>query len=167
MENETKDLGAVSESRVADVRTENPKMRATVGTVQAIDRDQLGHALEEHGKGKGKWADSIPITKEDLKKISNNLLSYDEIRQSTGTNGRRKQEAVFFRKKYDDVTICCVEINWFNRKIAYGIKVPGKVETQSRRKKENTESLTRVLPTESTTPFTPEAMGNTIRCSLR
>lgn len=114
--NTPKDLGEVNESLAADIMAANPKMKVRVGTMQTIDQDQLNHALDEHGEGKETWPNQIPITKEDLKKIPDVLSAYDDIVPGTGKNEGKHQEAVVFRKKYDDGTICCVETDWFRRK---------------------------------------------------
>ena len=90
-------------------------MRATAGTMQTIDQDQLNHALEEHGEGKEKWPNSIPITKADLARIPDVLSDYDEITPGLGKADGKAQEAVVFRKEYEDGTVCCVEIDWFSR----------------------------------------------------
>jgi hypothetical protein len=113
--NEPQDLGEISQSLADDIRAANPNMRATAGTMQTIDQDQLNHALEEHGEGKEKWPDSIPITKADLARIPDVLSDYDEIVPGRGKTEGKKQEAVVFRKKYEDGTVCCVEIDWFSR----------------------------------------------------
>ena len=114
--NTPKDLGEVNESLAADIMAANPKMKVRVGTMQTIDQDQLNHALDEHGEGKETWPNQIPITKEDLKKIPDVLSAYDDIVPGTGKDEGKHQEAVVFRKKYDDGTICCVETDWFRRK---------------------------------------------------
>ena len=113
--NEPKDLGEIDEGLAADIKKANPKMKATVGTMQTIDHAQLQHALDEHGVGKEKWGNSVPITKDDLKKIPEVLSDYDEIVPGKGVSDGKKQEAVVFRKSYDDGTVCCVEIDWFSR----------------------------------------------------
>ena len=112
--NTPKDLGEVSESLAADIREANPNMKATVGTMQTIDQKQLNHALIEHGV-KDKLPSHIPITKEDLKRIPDVLSDYDDIVPGKGIANGKKQEAVIFRKRFDDGTICCVEIDWFRR----------------------------------------------------
>ena len=109
------DLGEISEGLAADISAANPKMKAKAGTMQTIDHKQLNHALIEHGVGHETRPDSIPITTEDLKKIPDVLSDYDEIRPGKGIDDGKKQEAVIFRKKYDDGTVCCVEIDWFRR----------------------------------------------------
>ena len=57
----------------------------------------------------------MPITKDDLKMIPDVLADYDDIVRGRGIADGKKQEAVIFRKQYDDGTICCVEIDWFRR----------------------------------------------------
>ena len=112
--NNPQDLGEISESLAADISAANPAMKATAGTMQTIDHKQLNHALIEHGV-KEKLPSHIPITTEDLKKIPDVLSDYDEIRPGKGIADGKGQEAVVFRKKYDDGTVCCVEIDWFSR----------------------------------------------------
>ena len=91
-------------------------MKVTAGTMQTIDQDQLNHALEDHGVGKETRPNQIPITKEDLKRIPDVLADYDDIRRGLGKADGKQQEGVVFCKKYDDGTVCCVEIDWFRRK---------------------------------------------------
>ena len=112
--NTPKDLGIVSESLAADIGAANPGMKATVGTMQTIDQKQLNHALIEHGV-KEKLPTNIPITKEDLKRIPDVLSDYDDIVPGKGIADGKKQEAVIFKKRFDDGNVSCVEIDWFRR----------------------------------------------------
>lgn len=84
--------------------------------MQTFDHEQLQHALNEHGVGHEKRSDSIPITNEDLARIPDVLSDYDEITPGLGKADGKKQEAVVFRKKFEDGTVCCVEIDWFHRR---------------------------------------------------
>lgn len=113
--NTPKDLGKISQALANDIRAANPNIQATVGTMQTIDQDRLNHALETHGVGKEKRRDQVPITKEDLARIPDVLSSYDEIVPGLGKAEGKRQEGVIFRKKYEDGTVCCVEIDWFRR----------------------------------------------------
>ena len=113
--NEPKDLGEINDELAAEIQKANPKMKATVGTMQTIDHAQLQHALDEHGVGKEKWPNAVPITEDDLKRIPDVLSSFDDIIPGKGVAEGKKQEAVVFRKKYPDGTMCCVEIDWFSR----------------------------------------------------
>ena len=113
--NEPKDLGTINEELAAEIQKANPKMKATVGTMQTIDHAQLQHALDDHGVGKETWPNAVPITEEDLKRIPDVLSSFDDIIPGKGIAEGKKQEAVVFRKKYPDGTMCCVEIDWFRR----------------------------------------------------
>ena len=114
--NEPKDLGEVSQALADEIHAANPDMKVNAGTMQTIDQDQLNHALEEHGVGKETRPNQIPITEEDLKRIPDVLADYDDIRRGLGKADGKQQEGVIFRKKYDDGTVCCVEIDWFRRK---------------------------------------------------
>ena len=114
--NEPRDLGEVSQALADDIHAANPNMKVTAGTMQTIDQDQLNHALEDHGVGKETRPNQIPITKEDLKRIPDVLADYDDIRRGLGKADGKQQEGVVFCKKYDDGTVCCVEIDWFRRK---------------------------------------------------
>ena len=114
--NEPKDLGEVSQTLADEIHAANPDMKVTAGTMQTIDQDQLNHALEDHGVGKETRPNQIPITKEDLKRIPDVLADYDDIRRGLGKADGKQQEGVVFCKKYDDGTVCCVEIDWFRRK---------------------------------------------------
>lgn len=114
--NEPKYLGEVSQTLADDIHAANPDMKVTAGTMQTIDQDQLNHALEDHGVGKETRPNQIPITKEDLKRIPDVLADYDDIRRGLGKADGKQQEGVVFCKKYDDGTVCCVEIDWFRRK---------------------------------------------------
>ncbi len=114
--NEPKDLGEVSQTLADEIHAANPDMKVSAGTMQTIDQDQLNHALEEHGVGKETRPNQIPITKDDLKRIPDVLSDYDEIRRGLGKPDGKQQEGVIFCKKYDDGTVCCVEIDWFRRK---------------------------------------------------
>ena len=113
--NTPQDLGEISQSLADDIHAANPNIKATVGTMQTIDQDQLNHALEEHGVGKEKRPNQVPITKEDLSRIPDVLSSYDEIVPGLGKKDGKQQEGVVFRKAYEDGTVCCVEIDWFRR----------------------------------------------------
>ena len=115
--NTPKDLGEVSQGLADEIHAANPEMKVTAGTMQTIDQDQLNHALEEHGVGKEKWPNSVPITEEDLKRIPEVLSDYDQIVRGLGKADRKQQEGVVFQKRYDDGTVCCVEIDWFRRGI--------------------------------------------------
>ena len=114
--NEPKDLGEVSQTLADEIHAANPDMKVTAGTMQTIDQDQLNHALEEHGVGKETRPNQIPITEDDLKRIPDVLSDYTEIRRGLGKANGKQQEGVIFCKKYDDGTVCCVEIDWFRRK---------------------------------------------------
>ncbi|MBQ6339041.1 MAG: DUF935 family protein [Kiritimatiellae bacterium] len=114
--NEPKDLGEVSQALADEIHAANPDMKVKAGTMQTIDQDQLNHALEEHGVGKETRPNQIPITEEDLKRIPDVLADYDDIRRGLGKADGKQQEGVIFCKKYDDGTVCCVEIDWFRRK---------------------------------------------------
>ena len=114
--NEPKYLGEVSQTLADEIHAANPDMKVTAGTMQTIDQDQLNHALEDHGVGKETRPNQIPITKEDLKRIPDVLADYDDIRRGLGKADGKQQEGVVFCKKYDDGTVCCVEIDWFRRK---------------------------------------------------
>ena len=114
--NEPKDLGEVSQTLANEIHAANPDMKVTAGTMQTIDQDQLNHALEEHGVGKETRPNQIPITEDDLKRIPDVLSDYTEIRRGLGKADGKQQEGVIFCKKYDDGTVCCVEIDWFRRK---------------------------------------------------
>ena len=114
--NEPKDLGEVSQALADEIHAANPDMKVNAGTMQTIDQDQLNHALEEHGVGKETRPNQIPITEEDLKRIPDVLADYDDIRRGLGKADGKQQEGVIFCKKYDDGTVCCVEIDWFRRK---------------------------------------------------
>ena len=115
--NTPKDLGEVSQGLADEIHAANPEMKVTAGTMQTIDQDQLNHALEEHGVGKEKWPNSVPITEEDLKRIPEVLSDYDQIVRGLGKADGKQQEGVVFQKRYDDGTVCCVEIDWFRRGI--------------------------------------------------
>ena len=113
--NHDEELGALNAQVAADIKKANPNMKADAGTMQTVDVDQLNHAMLEHGEGREKWPTSVGITHDDLKRIPEVLSDYDEIVPGLGKADGKKQEAVIFKKRYPDGTVCCVEIDSFVR----------------------------------------------------
>ncbi len=113
--NHDEELGALNAQVAADIKKANPNMKADAGTMQTVDVDQLNHAMLEHGEGHEKWPTSVGITHDDLKRIPEVLSDYDEIVPGRGKAEGKKQEAVIFKKRYPDGTVCCVEIDSFVR----------------------------------------------------
>ena len=52
----------------------------------------------------------------DLRKLPDVLADYDEIVPGKGVKNRKKNNAVVFKKKFEDETLACVEIDQYSEK---------------------------------------------------
>lgn len=109
--NDEESFSEVDPRTMADIRKANPKM--TEGKYDSVvSVKQLHHALERHGIGKEQDPDSIPITKDDLRRIPDILSDYDSIEPASGKEEGKRTEAILIKKSYPDGTIVVVELDY-------------------------------------------------------
>ena len=108
-------LGEVDAKTAAAISAAMPEIHAE-GQALEVDTTQLQHALNEHGVGRETNENQIPITPDDLRKIPDVLSDYDEIVAGKGVKDGKKNNAVIFKKKFEDGTLACVEIDQYSEK---------------------------------------------------
>lgn len=108
-------LGSVDDKMAADISAAVPEIKAA-GQELVVDTTQLQHALGGHGEGRELAEGQIPLTKADLRKIPDVLSDYDEIVPGKGVKDGKKNNAVIFKKKFEDGTLACVEIDQYSEK---------------------------------------------------
>ena len=108
-------LGEVDGKTAAAIRAAMPGIDAEGQTFE-VDTTQMQHALNHHGLGREKNPAQIPITSDDLRRIPDVLFDYDEIVPGKGIRDGKKDNAVVFKKKFDDGTLACVEIDQYSKR---------------------------------------------------
>ena len=108
-------LGEVDAKTAAAISAAMPEINAEGQTFE-VDTTQLQHALNDHGVGRETNENQIPITPDDLRKIPDVLSDYDEIVPGKGVKDGKKNNAVIFKKKFEDGTLACVEIDQYSEK---------------------------------------------------
>jgi len=108
-------LGEVDSKTAAAISAAMPEIHAEGQTFE-VDTTQMQHALNEHGVGRETNDAQIPITPDDLRKIPDVLFDYDEIAPGKGVKDGKKNNAIVFKKKFDDGTLACVEIDQYSEK---------------------------------------------------
>jgi len=108
-------LGDVDDKTAAAIRKAVPEMDVA-GQEMIVDTTQLKHALNGHGEGREKHPNQIPVTEDDLRRLPDVLMDYDDIIPGKGTKDGKANNAVIFRKRFDDGTINCVEIDQYSEK---------------------------------------------------
>ena len=108
-------LGEVDAKTAAAISAAMPEINAEGQTFE-VDTTQLQHALNDHGVGRETNENQIPITPDDLRKIPDVLSDYDEIVPGKGVKDGKKNNAIIFKKKFEDGTLACVEIDQYSEK---------------------------------------------------
>ena len=108
-------LGSVDDKMAADISAAVPEIKAA-GQELVVDTTQLQHALGGHGEGRELAEGQIPLTKADLRRLPDVLADYDEIVPGKGIKDGKKNNAVIFKKKFEDGTLACVEIDQYSEK---------------------------------------------------
>ena len=108
-------LGKLDAGTIADIKAAAPSMNVDASEM-TVDTTQLQHALNHHGVGRETNPNQVAITSEDLKRVPDVLSDYDEIVAGSGKASGKHHDAVIFRKKYDDGTLCCVEVDQYSEK---------------------------------------------------
>lgn len=108
-------LNAVNERVAKDIKLANPMMRASSGTDETVDIEQLVHAIREHGdSARHRQPFEVAISEEDLKLIPEILSDYDIILPGLGKREGKQREGVEFWKMVGDGYYQCISVDSFD-----------------------------------------------------